>query len=155
MSARKLIVLTVLLGGMAGAAWWYMRGRLPWAQYVKITRNDGKNTFINISEMGVYGADGTLLKATPSMSSSLTGMGPAQLVDGVATTIGHTSGDATDFIQLDIGRVERISRVVIRNRVDCCQDRMIGTTVSVLDANKQPVWSTDIQTAEAVYDLPL
>ncbi len=56
----------------------------------------------------------------------------AQLVDGNRTNIGfHTNKGANQFVIIDLGSVERVSRVDVYNRVDCCKERAVPLRIDV------------------------
>ena len=59
------------------------------------------------------------------------------LVDGDKTNFAHTYGgaDEVDFLQVDLGAVKKIKKIVITNRVDCCKSRAIGIKAVVYGAD--------------------
>ena len=65
----------------------------------------------------------------------------------------HTScADADPWIEVDLGSVVRIYKVVVWNRQDCCQYRIVGTRLSILDQEREKVYvSNPISTTNQSY----
>jgi hypothetical protein len=60
------------------------------------------------------------------------GTDPKQLVDGDRQNIGfHTIQAPNQHVTIDLGRVQPISRVVVYNRSDCCQDRAVPLRLEI------------------------
>jgi hypothetical protein len=56
------------------------------------------------------------------------------LVDGDRTNSGfHTGNAPNQWVMIDLGSTQNISRVVVYNRVDCCQERAIPLRLEVSD----------------------
>lgn len=56
------------------------------------------------------------------------------LVDGNRTNLGFVTKDAPNqWVMIDLGSTKNISKVVVYNRVDCCQDRAIPLRLEVSD----------------------
>jgi hypothetical protein len=63
---------------------------------------------------------------TASSSFQLEPTNPAQLVDGVRTNLGfHTNRGPNQYVIIDLGSVQRISRVDVYNRASCCGERAV------------------------------
>lgn len=55
-----------------------------------------------------------------------------RLVDGDVTKIGfHTQQESNPHATIDLGEAKRIDRVVVHNRVDCCQERAVPLQLQV------------------------
>jgi len=53
----------------------------------------------------------------------------------------HTScGSEVPWIEVDLGATTRIHKIVVWNRVDCCQSRIVGTVLSVLNEEKEKIY---------------
>jgi hypothetical protein len=52
----------------------------------------------------------------------------------------HTSCGDVPWIEVDLGSTMRIHKIVVWNRVDCCQSRILGTVLSVLNEEKEKVY---------------
>ena len=62
------------------------------------------------------------------------GRDPGLLVDGDRTNLGfHTIEAQNQNVTIDLGSVQTISRVVVYNRADCCQERAIPLRIEVGD----------------------
>ena len=60
------------------------------------------------------------------------GKDPNLLVDGDPTNLGfHTIEAPNQNVTIDLGRVQRIGRVVVYNRSDCCQERAVPLKIEV------------------------
>ena len=58
------------------------------------------------------------------------------LVDGDRTNLGfHTSNGPNEWVMLDLGAPKRLSKVVVYNRVECCQERAVPIRLEVSDDN--------------------
>ena len=67
-----------------------------------------------------------------SVFESDIGRDPSLLVDGDTTNLGfHTAYAPNQYVIIDLGTVQSIRRVVVYNRVDCCQDRAIPLHIEV------------------------
>jgi hypothetical protein len=54
------------------------------------------------------------------------------LVDGDTTNLGfHTTAGPNQFVVIDLGTVKPISKVVVTNRADCCQERAVPLNLEV------------------------
>ena len=123
-----------------------VRGR-----YVKVTN---KAIELHFSELEVYSPDNPALNIargkTVQASSELPEYPWVNVVDGNPANFGHGKGLAGDWMMVDLGSVYYIDKIVIRNRVDCCQGRILGSKVSIHENNPtvgitamNPVWTSD------------
>jgi hypothetical protein len=63
---------------------------------------------------------------------SVYGRDPSLLVDGDRTNLGfHTIEAPNQNVTIDLGSVQTISRVVVYNRADCCQDRAVPLRIEL------------------------
>ena len=94
---------------------------------------------INLGELKVYDINGILLDVNAYkiiydnqwiFSNS---MGPAtNLFDKDNNTVYHSNGSGdSKKISLQLIKPEVIAKVIVINRLDCCQDRAIGVTISL------------------------
>ena len=66
------------------------------------------------------------------------GKDPSQLVDGNKRELAfHTTEAANQPATIDLGEVQRISRVVVYNRTDCCQARAVPLRIDVSTDGKE------------------
>jgi hypothetical protein len=102
---------------------------------------DDKNKIINLAELEVFDTDGTNLasgKTVTGSSEYSSTHGYINLTDGNKTNIAHTIGrteEEFDYLQVDLGSVKEIKKIVITNRTDCCKDRAVGIKAVVLGAD--------------------
>jgi hypothetical protein len=64
----------------------------------------------------------------------------------------HSSCGDVPWIEVDLGSTVRIHKIVVWNRADCCQSRILGTILSILDDNREKIYiSNPIQTTNQSY----
>ena len=101
---------------------------------------------LNIAEINVYSSDGgtnIAKNATITKSSSFGNdeYPVANLIDDNLNTFTHTSCTDAGWIQLDFGSPVPITHIVLSNRRDCCQGRLNGVILTILDASQQVVYT--------------
>ncbi|MGV3773617.1 MAG: lamin tail domain-containing protein [Verrucomicrobiales bacterium] len=75
--------------------------------------------------------------------------------DGNVATFTHTtSDDDASSWQVDLGATFELSRIVLRNRQDCCGSRFRDLTVNLLDAAGKVVWSSELLNPENILSTP-
>ena len=73
-------------------------------------------------------------------------------VNGLANTFVHTSCYDVPWIVVDLGSDIPIYRIVIINRKDCCQSRILGAKLYITGNNKEGVYnSANIHTVNSTY----
>jgi hypothetical protein len=120
---------------------------LPSAQYVRVKRPsaDYPGNIINLGELEVFDKAGTniALNTTVTGGPGNHGAGPwANLTDGSYGNFAHTQGSGESFIEVDLGAVKEIAKIVISNRKNCCQDRLGGAKIELLDGSRANVTTT-------------
>ena len=134
----------------------------PWARLAKcctgssnmlgryITLQYNRVECLNLGEIEVYSDKGTKNIVTPQMRvtkpSGYSGDGfPVRnYTDGNPGTFVHTSCYDVPWITIDLGRVYPIYRIVIKNRVDCCQWRILGSYLFInADGSANNVYKSD------------
>jgi len=53
----------------------------------------------------------------------------------------HTRTNRGGWWELDLGKLVNVKKIVIYNRPDCCQSRLNGATVSLIDRDHNTVWT--------------
>lgn len=89
----------------------------------------------------------SILAMTTAQSSNWTGFDPdgAEAVDGVAGSNTHTAGgDTTPWWTVDFGEVMSLETIDIRNRSNCCGERLRDITVEVLNDAGETVWQSPL-----------
>jgi len=124
----------------------------PKGRYVKLEQTvaydadatgneDDINKIINLAELEVFDTDGTNLasgKTVTGSSEYSSTHGYINLTDGNKTNLAHTKGrteEEIDYLQVDLGSVKEIKKLVITNRTSCCKNRAIGIKAVVLGAD--------------------
>jgi hypothetical protein len=120
---------------------------LPEAQYVRVKRPsaDYPGNIINLGELEVFDRAGTniALNTTVTGGPSNHPAGPwPNLTDGNYNNLAHTFDSGESFIEVDLGAVKEIAKIVISNRSDCCQDRLGGAKIELLDGSRANVTTT-------------
>ncbi|MBI2926269.1 MAG: discoidin domain-containing protein [Verrucomicrobia bacterium] len=87
------------------------------------------------------------LLGTATESSSAFSSVPERAIDGNtdgnwgASSTTHTDLETDPYWELDLGGVKTIGRLVFWKRTDCCANEMDNIKFSILDANRNEVWS--------------
>ena len=93
-----------------------------------------------------------LNKPVTSSAATWGGLPPGNLTDGNPTTVSHPAANVQTgfFYQIDLLRVQPLDRIVVRQRGDCCPERLRNYRVSVLaESGGAPgavAWSADVRT---------
>lgn len=116
---------------------------------------------LNLAQIFVYSRDGgpnIITPSTPVSKSSdhSSGMYPSQnFVNQRGAdyyNFVHTSCYDVPWIEVDLGSVVPIYKIVIWNRKDCCQERILGAVLSILNNDKEMVYiSNPINSTNASY----
>lgn len=115
----------------------------PGIRYIKIVNASQPNpTFIQIQQLMAYDSQGTnvaLNKPATANASYNNDYLPQNAVDGTSAKSFHSANPPTpnDFWMVDLGQEYTLSKIVYTNRKDCCQERIIGCTMILMDANQQ------------------
>lgn len=116
-------------------------------RYIKLQYN--RVECLNLAEIRVYskkGGPNIITSNTPvSKSSGYQGdMFPGRnFVDGdtgQTYNFVHTSCGDVPWVQVDLGSMIDIHRVVVYNRVDCCQSRILGTVLQILNDQNELIY---------------
>ena len=109
-------------------------------RYVRVLSSTAPDAWLQISQIVVHDENGVNVargKQT-SASSIWPGTSPAKAVDGHEGARGHpnqfhanTANNA--WWMVDLGNPTSVSDIVYYNRVDCCNNRIIGARVQLLD----------------------
>lgn len=115
---------------------------------VYLTRNNNADYF-NLAQLEVYihGVGNVAAGKTGSASVAMGGNnGIGNLTDGNLTTIAHSDGTSTsEWFEIDLGadyNFSDLQSVVIRNRRDCCQNRMKNIYITLKDAQGRALYDT-------------
>lgn len=116
---------------------------LPEGRYVRIELPSGRynedDNILNLGELEVFDESDTNIALNASVTGGpggAHGAGPyTNLTDGNYSNFAHTTGDGVPFMQVDLGGIHKIKKVVIINRPDCCKERVVDAKVIILAAN--------------------
>ena len=131
---RREIATKPAIGPQAGT---------PNVRYVKVLSATGPDAWLQISQIVVHDENGVnVAKRKPASGSSIwPGTSPATAVDGHEGARSHphefvanTPNNA--WWMVDLGNPTTVTDIVYYNRVDCCQNRINGAKVQLLDSNK-------------------
>ena len=127
------------------------------ARYVRIQYS--RVDYLNLAQIQIFAteSEGSQIPLTAGQVSKSSGyigdMFPNQhFVNGTAHTFVHTSGAEVPWIEVDLGYLSTIYKVILTNRKDCCQGRVLGTNLILLDSARKPLYHSDpIQSVNATY----
>ncbi len=128
------------------------------ARYVILKRDDGRNEYINVNQIEVYDTNGYKIKTSvrpklwPAHKDGEK-YGAKFLVSG--TGLAQTGKNKDAYMQLDLGEDKPIGRVVIRNRADCCTDRIIGCSLILRKDGGNTALYRKITQAKPVYNFKI
>ena len=126
------------------------------ARYIILKRSDNKSEHINIKQIEVYDSNGYKIKGIrPTLWPSYTDSenGPQQIISG--KSFSSTGKNKNAYMQLDLGDDKPIGRVVITNRTDCCQDRIVGCSLILRKNDNSIAMFRKITEVKDVYDIPI
>jgi hypothetical protein len=103
---------------------------------------------MNLAEVQVFSTDGQTnialnKKVTQSSVYDERQFPPSNLVDGNPNNFAHTTGQDQPWVQIDLGNDYPITKVVVYNRVDCCQDRINGAVIGIIDSNMNTTYVSE------------
>jgi hypothetical protein len=117
------------------------------ARYIILKRVDGKKERINIKNIEVYDSNGFRIKGFR------TKIWPKDEDSDKSIIITQPSSQA--YIQLDLNSDKPIGRIVIRNRTDCCDDRIMGCAMVLRKDSGATVLYRKITERKPVYNIPI
>jgi hypothetical protein len=126
----------------------------PTYRYVRIIRDkDGGDHWMNLAEVEVFSGGTNVASGKTVTASSLLGSAypHANLVDGNKTNFAHTLDEPVEWFLIDLGQDYDIEKVMIHNRLDCCQGRLRNTKIQLSKSSDMtsPKESRVITTEEA------
>jgi hypothetical protein len=128
-------------------------------RYIKLQYN--RVECLNLAEIKVYSKNGGPNIITPntpvSKSSGYQGdvFPGSNFVDGdtgQTYNFVHTSCSDVPWVQVDLGSMIDIYKVVVFNRVDCCQSRILGAVLQILNDQNELIYvSNNIDSTNQTY----
>lgn len=124
-------------------------------RYVRVTL-PGKGKFLHLAEVEVYSRGRNIAPEGKASQSSTDFGGPAARgndgnTDGVYAnnSVTHTAQQNDPWWEVDLGSSRPIDRIVVFNRLDNVQARLDGYVVSVLDGQRNEIFSQQFAKAPA------
>jgi len=132
-------------------------GRGTMARYVRLMAA-ARVDCMNIAEVQVFDASGAKVSVGKpvTMSSGYQGdMFPGRnLTDGnTGGNFAHTSCSDRGWMMIDLGSEVMVSIVRVFNRTDCCQSRLVGTRVELIDKGRNVIFTSGPLSEAAVQDV--
>lgn len=111
-------------------------------RYVRIMRNS--KGCLNIADIQVISNGVNVAKGKPvNLSSPYHNLFSGNyLVDEVLDTFSQTSCEDAGHMTIDLGSDQKIDSIKVFNRKDCCQGRLLGSTVEIHDSGHTLMWSS-------------
>ena len=112
-------------------------------RYVKISSD---SNYIHLREIQVYDHENKLISKGAKVFQNSTGWGGVaqKTVDGKLNTMNHTlkgSRKKPAYVIVDLGQGVLVSKVILYNRTNCCDDRIFGAKIALLDNSKKEILS--------------
>ena len=117
------------------------------ARYITVRREDKKNERINLNDIEVFDNNGYRLKGY-----KIKVYPPDKDLDK-AIIITKESPDA--YIEIDLGEDKPLGRVIVRNRSDCCDGRIIGCALIIRKDNNNTVFYRKFIGVHPEYNFPI
>jgi len=117
---------------------------------VRFVRIQARRSYLQLSFVSVQTADGTnvAFRKRAYASGSYPGTNPGNAVNGPAAARRHPNlWHATanlDWWEVDLGQQYAVTKIVVYNRADCCQDRMQDSLVTTLDSSRNVINSVTL-----------
>ena len=113
---------------------------------------------LNLAQIAVYSDDtvnSNMITPQTVVTKSSGYQGDAypvrNFVDGVGNTFVHTSCGDTPWIQVDLGAIKPIQRIVVTNRHDCCKERVLGSQIHIMNMKGEIYVSNPITSVSDTY----
>jgi len=120
---------------------------------------------LSLAEVEVFSdKENVAISGTATQSTTYQGCGPARAIDGVlngthsAGSVSHTDSKTSDgetpllaWWEVDLKAPLPIDQVTIWNRTDCCQERLNGYTLVLLDEGREEVLRLESNPSPPIY----
>lgn len=113
-------------------------------QFIRIVNaSQSVPNFIQIGELMVFDENGKniALGKKTTASGQWPGYSPGNALDNNPNTSFHTANPPSlyDFWELDLGQEYNISHIEYYNRADCCQERILGCSMNLMNKDREMV----------------
>jgi len=136
-------------------------------RYVEVLSANNHDSYLHISQLVVKDSKGVNIAESKHATaiSIWPGTSPSFAVDGIEVSRAYpkgyiSRGTMNEKFSVDLGADSDVSQVVYYNRRDCCQKRIIGARINLLDANKNIlgfyiIKTGDLKTIIDKFDKPI
>ncbi|MBI5832286.1 MAG: hypothetical protein HZB16_08265 [Armatimonadetes bacterium] len=136
-------VLLALLLALGAAPEQPLTGR-----YVRLEADAGHTAELHLAELEAYvGGRNIAIRKPVSASSSMAPFLPERAVDGIVqydwgrdASFWTTAVGGAQWWEVDLGQEVAIQKIVLYNRLDCCQERLNGAVLRVLTGDRREVY---------------
>jgi|688.fasta_scaffold01796_9 hypothetical protein len=115
---------------------------------------------INLSEIMMYDERNIVIPAsnmTANLNPPLDGYPASNMIDGDLNNFAHTTDNVASspiqYIRVVLNNPMKISKIVIKNRVDCCRERISGLAVKTLTDSNVELSSKVLTGSSLTYEL--
>ena len=129
-------------------------------RYVKLTMASTGDAPMNVSQIVCFNKDGVNLTKGKNVTASSESHGtkPSQLVDGQERPRNHpesfhSANSNNDWAKIDLGASYEVAKCKIYLRNDCCQDRIKGAKLEILNTSGTPVKSHIFKSNEKIQEI--
>jgi hypothetical protein len=129
---------------------------------VKSVRVAGGTDYLSISQLVIKDQNGNNVAPNGTTSSSGnwgSGSSERAAIDGTQAArpfpLEYHSNNKGGFFQVTLPQPTKLSSITIYNRSDCCQDRLAGYKVSLLDSNNTVLFTSGPLKADSVQTIPV
>jgi len=146
----NIIILITIIISVVILYFFFIRNNAKMIRYVRIQRTDDKHASISISGLEAFVNSAKINPIGGSIVPQFDDpsvFGPQHLYDGKKETIAHSADSKDGYVEIDLGKEMSITSVKILNRFDCCQERLIGCSLKLL--NKK------ITTTQQIYNITI
>lgn len=114
---------------------------------IRYVRIQHQNQYLHVQEIEVYDTAGTNVAKSSKVSTSSAPWGviPETVIDGQISdrqgwpNSNHTYNNGMQYIELDLQSNVDVKTIVVYNRPDCCQDRLIGAKILLYNEDRVQV----------------
>jgi hypothetical protein len=132
-------------------------------RYVRVGRTkENDDHFMNLAEVEVFSGGVNVASGKTVTASSLyaSSFPHASLVDENKGNFSHTNNEETEYFDIDLGQAYEIEKVVITNRVDCCQGRASNIIIQLSESadmtsskDSRAITTTEASSATFTWDV--
>jgi hypothetical protein len=143
-----------------------LSGGLSNVQYIKITQKYAD--WQQVAEIQAFeifsgtnvalASNGATASSSSNYSNDVTNYGPQKAIDGDYTNYSFWHSNSTsinEYIRVDLKSGKNLDKIIIYNRVDCCQQRGQNMLLELFDASNTLVYSRTIDLYQSGANVPV